>query len=84
MLEHPAVKECAVIGVPDELRGAIVKAFVVLADNVAPGELLTKELQRWVKDRTAPYKFPRRIAYVDALPRTTNGKIRRAVLREWN
>ena len=84
MLEHPAVKECAVIGVPDELRGAVVKAFVVLADNVAPGELLTKELQRWVKERTAPYKFPRKIAYVDSLPRTTNGKIRRAELRERN
>ena len=82
MLEHPAVKECAVIGVPDSLRGAIVKAFVVLQANVAPGELLTRELQRWVKDRTAPYKFPRQIAYVNALPRTTNGKIRRAELRE--
>ena len=82
MLEHAAVKECAVIGVPDELRGAVVKAFVVLQDGAAPGELLTKELQRWVKDRTAPYKFPRIIEYVDSLPRTTNGKIRRAALRE--
>ncbi len=82
MLEHDAVKECAVIGVPDPLRGAVVKAFVVLADGVEGTEELTKELQRWVKDRTAPYKFPRIISYVDALPRTTNGKIRRAVLRE--
>ena len=66
-----------------EGRERLDGARLVLQPNVASGELLTKELQRWVKDRTAPYKFPRLIDYVEALPRTTNGKIRRAVLREW-
>ncbi len=82
LLEHPAVKECAVIGVPDPLRTAIVKAFIVLADSYEPSDELTKELQTWVKERTAPYKYPRLISYVPDLPRTTNGKIRRVVLRQ--
>ena len=82
MLEHDAVKECAVTGVPDPVRGKAVKATVVLADGFAPSDELTKELQIWVKTRTAPYKYPRIIDYVDELPRTVNGKIRRVAIRE--
>lgn len=82
LLEHEAVKECAVTGVPDELRGSAVKATVVLADGFAPSESLTKELQAWVKAETAPYKYPRIVEYVDELPRTVNGKIRRVAIRE--
>lgn len=81
LLDHGAVKECAVTGVPDALRGHAVKATVVLAEGFEGSESLTRELQSWVKRRTAPYKFPRIIEYVDALPRTVNGKIRRGVIR---
>ncbi len=82
LMEHDAVAECAVTGVPDPLRGASVKATIVLAPGFEESEELTKELQRYCKDKTAPYKFPRIIAYVDALPKTVNGKIRRAAIRE--
>ena len=82
MLEHEAVLECAVTGVPDPVRGKAVKATVVLAPGFTGGAALTKELQTWVKQKTAPYKYPRIIDYVDALPKTVNGKIRRAAIRE--
>lgn len=82
LLEHDAVKECAVTGVPDELRGYAVKASIVLADGYPPSDALTKELQDWVKEQTAPYKYPRIIEYVSELPRTVNGKIRRVAIRE--
>ena len=82
MLEHEAVLECAVTGVPDPVRGLAVKATVVLAKGVTGSDALTKELQTWVKHKTAPYKYPRIIEYVDALPKTSNGKIRRAAIRE--
>jgi acetyl-CoA synthetase len=82
MLEHPAVRECAITGVPDELRGAVVKATVVLAEGFEASESLTKELQSYVKEQTAPYKYPRIIDYVTELPRTVNGKIRRVAIRE--
>lgn len=82
LLEHDAVKETAVTGVPDELRGYAVKATIVLADGFEPSEELTKELQDWVKHQTAPYKYPRIIEYVEELPRTVNGKIRRVAIRE--
>jgi acetyl-CoA synthetase len=81
MLTHAAVAECAVTGVPDELRGKAVKATVVLAPGFEPGEALTKELQTFMKRETAPYKYPRIINYVEALPKTVNGKVRRAVIR---
>ncbi len=82
LLEHDAVRECAVTGVPDPVRGHAVKATIVLNDGYRPGEELVKELQSWVKKRTAPYKYPRIIDFVDALPKTVNGKIRRAAIRD--
>ena len=82
MLEHDAVRECAVTGVPDPVRGKAVKATVVLADGFTGSSELTKELQKWVKRKTAPYKYPRVIEYVAELPRTVNGKIRRVAIRQ--
>jgi acetyl-CoA synthetase len=78
---HPSVLDCAVTGVPDEMRGASVKATIVLAEGFEGTEELTKEIQTFMKKKTAPYKFPRIIVYVDALPKTINNKIRRAVIR---
>lgn len=82
LLEHDAVRECAVTGVPDPVRGKAVKATIVLNPGYRPGEALVKELQSWVKKRTAPYKYPRVIDFVEALPKTVNGKIRRAAIRD--
>src|SRR3954453_17348402 len=82
LLEHDAVAECAVVAAPDEERGHVVKAFVVVAEGVAAGDGLAGELQQHVKDRIAPYKYPRRIQFVDALPRTLTGKVQRAILRQ--
>src|SRR3954454_18700872 len=80
LLAHDAVGECAVVASRDEDRGHVVKAFVVLADGT--GGDLAAELQQHVKERIAPYKYPRRIEFVDALPRTATGKVQRAVLRK--
>jgi acetyl-CoA synthetase len=82
LLEHPAVAEAAVVGSPDPVRGEIVKAFVVLKKGSIPSEALVSELQEHVKRITAPYKYPRAIEFVDRLPKTISGKIRRNVLRE--
>lgn len=82
LIEHPAVAESAVVSSPDEQRGEVVKAFVVVAPGFAPGELLAKTLQEHVKSVTAPYKYPRRIEFVAELPKTVSGKIRRVELRE--
>jgi len=81
LIEHPAVLECAVTGVPDPDRGQIVKATVILARDYAPGEALVHELQDHVKRTTAPYKYPRVIEFVTELPKTISGKIRRAQIR---
>jgi acetyl-CoA synthetase/medium-chain acyl-CoA synthetase len=85
LIEHPAVVESAVVSSPDETRGEVVKAFVVLAAGFEGSDELTKEIQNHVKSVTAPFKYPRRIEYVDALPKTVSGKIRRVELRarEW-
>ena len=81
MLEHPAVLEVAVTGVPDPARGFNVKATVVLKSGFAPSDALVKELQAYVKSNTAPYKYPRVIEFVDCLPKTISGKIRRVEIR---
>ncbi len=79
--EHPAVKECAVVASPDEIRGEVVKAFIVLTKDYSPSDALVKELQEFVKNHTAPYKYPRRIEFVDDLPKTPSGKIKRKELK---
>ncbi len=82
LLGHPDVAECGVVGVPDEARGQIVKAFVILRDGAAPGDAKAHELQDLVKQRIAPYKYPRAIEFVDSLPRTNTGKLQRFKLRQ--
>ncbi len=81
IVEHPAVLECAVTGVPDDLRGHVVKATIVLKPGYEKSEELKKEIQTFVKNATAPYKYPRIIDFVDEMPKTISGKIRRVVLR---
>ncbi len=82
LLDHPAVAECAVVASPDEARGQIVKAFVVLAEGSEGNAMLVKELQTFVKKAIAPYKYPRAIEFVTSLPKTETGKIQRFVLRQ--
>lgn len=82
IMTHPAVVECAVTGVPDEIRGQVVKATIVLAKGYSPSEELAVEIQEHVKKVTAPYKYPRIIEFVDSLPKTISGKIRRVEIRE--
>jgi len=82
LLSHAKVSECAVVGAPDEARGSIVQAHVVLIDGAQGNALTIKELQDHVKARIAPYKYPRDVRFVDALPKTQTGKIQRFALRE--
>ena len=82
LIEHPAVAESAVVASPDELRGSIVKAFVILAPGYVPSDELTLSLQEHVRTVTAPYKYPRTVEYVTELPKTISGKIRRVELRQ--
>ena len=83
LMTHPAVVECAVTGVPDPIRGMVVKATVVLANEYEgrAGDQLVKTLQNHVKHETAPYKYPRIIEFVKELPKTISGKIRRVEIR---
>ena len=81
LLAHPSVAECAVVGVPDEARGSVVQAHVVLAEGVQPDKDTTKELQDHVKATIAPYKYPRSVVYVGNLPKTATGKVQRYRLR---
>lgn len=81
LIEHPAVAEAAVVGKPDELRGEIVKAFIILAKGFTASDALALEIQNFVKAQTAPYKYPREIEFRESLPKTISGKIRRVELR---
>jgi 2-aminobenzoate-CoA ligase len=81
LMQHPAVAECGVVGVPDEERGQIVKAFVVLKTGHSANAAMTLDLQAFVKQAIAPFKYPRSVVYVDALPRTETGKLQRFKLR---
>jgi 2-aminobenzoate-CoA ligase len=82
LLGHPEVTECGVVGVPDEARGQIVKAYVVLAGGASGDDAKARELQDFVKERIAPYKYPRAIEFLPALPRTNTGKLQRYRLRD--
>ena len=82
LLLHPAVAECGVVGQPDEARGQIVKAYVVLKPGHAEDEAMVRTLQDFVKQTIAPYKYPREIAFRAQLPRTETGKLQRFKLRE--
>ena len=81
LVEHPAVAEAAVVAAPDDERGSVVRAIVVLRDGVEGTDALARTLQDHVKARTAPYKYPRIVEFADALPKTASGKVRRALLR---
>ncbi len=84
LMKHPAVVECAITGVPDQIRGQIIKATIVLAEEYRDKDrdALAKEIQDFVKQATAPYKYPRIVEFVDELPKTISGKIRRVALRQ--
>lgn len=81
LMEHPAVLECAVTGAADPIRGTVVKATIVLAKGYTPSDELAREIQNYVKSQTAPYKYPRIVEFVNELPKTISGKIRRVELR---
>jgi 2-aminobenzoate-CoA ligase len=82
LMQHPAVSECGVVGVADAERGQIVSAYVVLKPGHEPGDALVESLQNFVKQQIAPFKYPRRIQFIPALPRTETGKLQRFVLRQ--
>jgi 2-aminobenzoate-CoA ligase len=82
LLAHPAVAECGVVGVPDAQRGQIVKAFVVLKPGFEGDAAMARTLQDFVKESIAPYKYPRAVEFLSALPRTETGKLQRFRLRQ--
>ena len=81
-LEHPAVREAAAVASPDERRGNVVKAFIVLSEGHSPSDDLAAEIQQFVRARLSAYAYPRRIEFADDLPKTLTGKIRRIELRQ--
>jgi acyl-coenzyme A synthetase/AMP-(fatty) acid ligase len=81
LVSHPAVLEAAAVESPDELRGRVVKAFLVLREGHEPSDALAREIQDYVKQQVAPYKYPRKVEFVQALPKTQSGKIKRGELR---
>ncbi|WP_027815246.1 AMP-binding protein [Paraburkholderia bannensis] len=81
LMQHPAVAECGVTGVPDDVRGQVVKAFVVLRPGFKGDEAMVADLQNFVKSAVAAYKYPRLVAFIDALPRTETGKLKRSLLK---
>jgi acetyl-CoA synthetase len=83
-MELPYVLECAVTGAPDPIRGQVVKADIVLVKGTDPSEELKKEIQNYVKTHTAPYKYPRIVEFLDEMPKTVSGKIKRNELRARN
>jgi acetyl-CoA synthetase len=82
LVKHPAVQNAAVVPSPDETRGSVVKAFVVLADGFEASAELEQDIQQHVRRFLAPYEYPKSIEFIDALPMTTTGKVQRRVLRE--
>src|SRR6202035_6140516 len=82
LVSHPAVAEAAVVAAPDDERGSVVRAVIVLRDGYSASEDLSSELQAHVRKQTTPYKYPRIVEYAPELPKTTSGKVRRALLRE--
>lgn len=82
VMQHPAVLECAITGAPDEVRGTVIKATIVLGAGYEPSEALKKEIQAFVKSVAAPYKYPRIVEFVDQMPKTISGKIRRVEMRQ--
>jgi acetyl-CoA synthetase/medium-chain acyl-CoA synthetase len=82
LIEHPAVAESAVVASPDAIRGDIVKAFVILKPGYVSSDELVLSIQDHVKQATAPYKYPRSVEFLEELPKTISGKIRRVELRE--
>jgi len=81
LIEHPAVLESAVVASPDAERGEVVKAFIILRPGHTPSDALIKELQQHVQKTTAPYKYPRKIEFVETLPKNPSGKLMRRVLK---
>jgi acetyl-CoA synthetase len=81
-IEHPAVREAAAVASPDEVKGNVVKAFIVLADGHEPSDELAGEIKTFVRERLSAYAYPRKVEFVDELPKTLTGKIRRIELRE--
>jgi len=82
IISHPEVLECAVVASPDSIRGVIVKAFIILHDKTNASDKLVKDIQKHTKMVAAPYKYPREIEFVEELPKTQSGKIKRKQLRE--